>query len=331
MNPLSFLRSVFTPSTATPAPKASPAPARLLAPPGSEQDRKLWAAQLTDAWRLVGELDQALPPSHSADIATNGLPRHPHTRLQPQPGAGSEAHVPMNAHQVGARSIAMDRVDSPASAAFAALCLQKDVRAVMDLSALDAPGRSCMKSNAPWVKGDTRIEFRCRMAPNGFPIEARTTVDGQPATERQVGVYMAINGQPRLPRDERSRPDWNNGADPAGTVMDWVRLPMDSRRAVSPRTLLALSAKADALGGDSGTCVFQSADGGRLAGLCAVAHDLYRALRMPQGRGATLLDTVMESCLRGRANVSHGLLTSPEDVASLIAMARLIEQERQPT
>lgn len=325
MKLLSIAKHLFAPagfSSAKPPP-GSPKP--LPAPVGNRQDVKLWSSQVPEARALLKTLNQMLPPNRPLTTAAGGLHRHPGSLLKAPPGLGSETGAPLNAHQVGHRSIAMDRADSPASATFAALCLQKDVRAVIDVSGIDAPGRSCMKSNVPWFKGDTRVEFRCPLH-DSFAVEKRVTIDGQAALHREVGIYMTVNKEPVVALTERDRAEWNTGAQ-AGKRMDWLRLPMDSQRAVSPAMLLSLSAQADALSDGGGTCVFQSADGGRLSGLFAVAHDLYQELKKPRGRGFNLMDKVTEACVRGRANFSHDLLTAPEDVASLIAMARLMEQQ----
>lgn len=326
MKLLSIAKHLFSPPGFLSAKPPAGSPRPLPAPAGNRQDVKLWSSQLPEARNLIKTLDQMLPPTRSLGTSAAELHRHPGSFLKPAPGLGSETGAPLNAHQVGHRSIAMDRADSAASATFAALCLQKNVRAVIDLSALDAPGRSCMKSNVPWFKGDTRVEFRCPLH-DSFAVEQRLTLDGQAAVHRQVGVYMTVNNAPVVQPTERDRADWNTGAQ-AGKKMDWVRLPMDSQRAVSPGLLLALSEKAEALSGEDGVSVFQSADGGRLSGLFAVAHDLHRELKKPQGRGFNLMDKVLEACVRGRANFSHDLLKAPEDVASLIAMARLMEQQR---
>lgn len=342
---LSSLVRFFAPqSSQQRAPHTPSRPTLKLAPPlGNRQDVQRWSAQLPAALALVRELDAALPPSHlsksGGTSATASRPQtapaafslHGGTSSRPvhiAPGMGNQTGFPLHAYELSPDSIVMGRPDNPASAAFGALCLQKDVRAVFDLTSPDAPGRSCMKSNAPWVKGDTRVEFQCELH-NGFPVEHRVDFGDLRATRREVGVRMEVGGKglPAL-RPQQPQPKWNNGAHAASSVMDWVRLPLDSGRAIPPRTLLALSQQAEVLGqGGEGACVFQSADGGRTAAMAAAAHDLYRLLKNPARSDRPIMDSVTEVCLRGRARFSPDLFTAPEDVASLIGMARLMETE----
>ncbi len=344
---LSSLVRFFSPQTSQL--QANQAPHRptlnLAAPLGNRQDLQLWSAQLPAALALINELDAALPPSHLAKLGGVGrTSTKPETANAPfslgggtsshpvhiKPGMGNQTGVPLNAYELSHDSIVMNRPDNAASAAFGAMCLQKNVRAVIDLTSPDAPGRHCMKSNAPWVKADTRVEFRCPMH-NGFPMESRVDVGGLQATRREVGVRMEVDGKglPLLRPQER-QPDWNNGENPASSRLEWFRLPLETGRAIPPRTLLALSERAEAMGqGGEGACVFQSADGGRTAAMAAAAHDLYRLLKNPARMNRPVMDSVTEVCLRGRARFSPDLFTAPEEVSSLIAMARLMEKEGQ--
>ncbi|MBB3193545.1 hypothetical protein [Roseateles terrae] len=342
---ISSLVRFFSPQTSQQ--RANQAPHRptlnLSAPLGNRQDVQLWSAQLPAALALVNELDAALPPSHLTKLggvgrtstrATTGdasfslgggTSSHP---VQIKPGMGNQTGVALNAYELSRDSIVMGRPDNAASAAFGAMCLQKGVRAVFDLTSPDAPGRHCMKSNAPWVKGDTRVEFRCPLH-NGFPVEHRAQFGDLQATRRDVGVRMEVGGKGLPPlRPQQPQPKWNNGAQPASSVLEWFQLPLEPGRAIPPRTLLALSQHAEVLGeGGDAACVFQSADGGRTAAMAAAAHDLYRLLKNPTRRDRPVMDSVTEVCLRGRARFSPDLFTAPEEVASLIGMARLMEQE----
>jgi hypothetical protein len=312
-----------------PSPPSSPAP-RLSTKPseppiGNAAELTLWKSQWPDAVALLQELNDTFPPNTPPGSHTEvSLLKHRSSQLAVDPSLGSESGVPLDANVLDAQTLVMARPGNRETGAWAAACLHHDIRTVIDVSSPDATDKSCMKSNAPWVKGNTRVEFRCPTTPQGFAVETEGTLGHHASVERKVGLRHVVNGSPVSSRHDVAPSPWNNGSDAAAAELTWLRVPMSDRQTPSPRTLLALCARAEELQQDGGMVALQSADGGQQAGLVAVARELYQMLRTQPRWQDQLCDAVSQACGKGRAKISNDLIRRPEDVASLLTMGRMM-------
>ena len=344
MSPISLLRHSL-PAALSRAFGPSPKPELQLPADVSREHRKRWSSELNEAQRI--QLELAKCTAHLRDPASKkriadaaGLREFPSRRARDltvsDPAAGDPGALNASWYGKGDRraggALVTGTPQVRQSIAWAAACAEHGIAFVVDMGTPEEASRlnHCMRSSAPAVFKDHAVTFETPSSLSGHREQTRLPQLGSGAWSRQVKVTMDTHRLDGQGRREAVPAGLGSGAGNLSHKLRWLNVPSASNRAISPEALLHTCQHLGSLGvGKDQAVAFMSPGGDRRAEVFAAAWNIQREIDRGAWSAKQMPGLVEVACLTMRIERDAGAFGAKEDIASLLAFARLAHADHE--